>query len=108
VVVVAVAFQSVFHAEMHKNDVFFIFLKLFFRSTHQNDQKNIKKIILKKIKFLKNARVSKRFLSTISFHPNISSRGCWNCVLNGVFLNFEFFLFKINYFLFLNHFNMLI
>jgi hypothetical protein len=39
VVVVAVAFQCVFHAEMHKNDVFFIFLKLFFRSTHQNDQK---------------------------------------------------------------------
>jgi hypothetical protein len=42
--VVAVAFQSVFHAEMHQNDIFFIFLKSFLRSAHQNDPKHIKKI----------------------------------------------------------------
>jgi hypothetical protein len=39
---VAVAFQSVFHAEMHQNDVFLFFLKLFLRSTYQNDPKHIK------------------------------------------------------------------
>jgi hypothetical protein len=37
--VVAIVFQSAFHAEMHQNDIFFIFLKLFLRSTHQNDPK---------------------------------------------------------------------
>jgi len=42
--VVAVAFQSVFHAEMHQNDIFFIFLKSFLRSAHQNNPKHIKKI----------------------------------------------------------------
>jgi hypothetical protein len=47
--------------------MFFIFKKLFLRSTHQNDPKHIKKLIFhKKIYFfLKHglARVSKRFLS---------------------------------------------
>ena len=42
---VAVAFQSVFHAEIHQNNIFFIFLKLFLRSAHQNDPKHIKKLI---------------------------------------------------------------
>jgi hypothetical protein len=37
--VITVAFQSVFHAEMHQNDIFFIVFKLFLRSTHQNDPK---------------------------------------------------------------------
>jgi hypothetical protein len=39
--VVAVAFQSVFHAEMHQNNVF---LKIFLRSAYQNNSKQIKKI----------------------------------------------------------------
>jgi len=44
--VVVVAFQSVFYAEMHQNDIFFSFFKkLFLRSAHQNDIKNTKKII---------------------------------------------------------------
>jgi hypothetical protein len=37
--VVAVAFQSVFPAEMHQNDIFFYFFKLFLKLTHQNDPK---------------------------------------------------------------------
>jgi len=42
--VVAVAFQSVFHIEMHQNNLFFK-KKLFLRSAHQNDPKYIKKLI---------------------------------------------------------------
>ena len=41
---VAVTFQNTFHAEMHQNNIFFIFKKLFLRSMHQNDSKYIKKI----------------------------------------------------------------
>jgi len=42
---VVVAFQSVFRAEMHQNDVFFfIFKKLFLRSVHQNDSKHTKNL----------------------------------------------------------------
>jgi hypothetical protein len=41
VVVIAVAFQNVFHAEMHQNDFFFIFLKSILISPHQNDLKII-------------------------------------------------------------------
>jgi hypothetical protein len=37
--VVAVAFQITFCAEMHANDFFFIFLKLFLTLAHQNDPK---------------------------------------------------------------------
>jgi hypothetical protein len=44
--VVAVAFQSVFRAEMHQNDVFLFFKKSLFRSAHQNDPKHTKKINL--------------------------------------------------------------
>jgi hypothetical protein len=40
----AVVFQSVFHAEIHQNDIFFIFKKLFLRLAHQNNPK-YKKII---------------------------------------------------------------
>ena len=40
--VVAVVFQITFRAEMHANDVFFFFKKLFLTSTHQNDSKYIK------------------------------------------------------------------
>jgi hypothetical protein len=38
--VVAVAFQITFRAEMHANDIFFIFLKLFLTLAHQNDSKH--------------------------------------------------------------------
>jgi hypothetical protein len=41
--VVVVAFQNVFRAEMHQNDIIFILKKLFLRSAHQNDTKNTKK-----------------------------------------------------------------
>jgi hypothetical protein len=40
--VVAVAFQSVFYLEMHQNNIFFIFKKLFLISAHQNDLKTQK------------------------------------------------------------------
>ena len=39
---VAVAFESVFRAEMHQNDVFLFLKKLFLRSAHQNDLKHKK------------------------------------------------------------------
>jgi hypothetical protein len=54
--VVAVLFKIVFRVEMHQNDVFFfLFLKLFLRSVHQNDPKHIKKLNFnkKKLNFLK-------------------------------------------------------
>jgi hypothetical protein len=38
--VVAGAFQITFRAKMHANDVFFIFLKSFLTSAHQNDPKH--------------------------------------------------------------------
>jgi len=46
--VVAVVFQSIFHAEMHQNDVFLFFKKLFLRLAHQNDLKYIKNNSYKK------------------------------------------------------------
>jgi hypothetical protein len=46
--VIAIAFQSVFHAEMHQNNIFFIFKKLFLRSGNQNDSKHIEKKFRKK------------------------------------------------------------
>jgi hypothetical protein len=46
--VVVIVFQSVFRAEIHQNDIFFIFLKLFFRAAHQNNPKHIKKLIFNK------------------------------------------------------------
>ena len=46
----AVAVPSVFHLEVHQNNIFFIFKKLFLISTHQKHLKNIlKKISNKKI-----------------------------------------------------------
>ena len=42
--VIAIAFQITFRVEMHVNDVFFIFFKLFFTSAHQNDPKHIDRI----------------------------------------------------------------
>jgi hypothetical protein len=42
--VVAVVFQNVFHVEIHQNDIFFIFKKLFLKSTHQNNSKHKKQI----------------------------------------------------------------
>jgi hypothetical protein len=47
---VAVAFQSVFHAEMHQNNIF-LSLKLFLTSAHHNNKKTKKyNLKLKKIK----------------------------------------------------------
>jgi hypothetical protein len=43
--VVAVVFLSIFHSEMYQNNVFFIFLKSFLISAHQNDLKTHKKNI---------------------------------------------------------------
>jgi len=37
-------FQITFRAEIHTNDVFFIFKKLFLTAAHQNDPKHIKHI----------------------------------------------------------------
>jgi hypothetical protein len=37
--VVVGAFQIIFRAKIHVNDVFFIFKKLFLTSAHQNDPK---------------------------------------------------------------------
>jgi hypothetical protein len=42
--VVIVAFQITFRAEMHANDFFFFFLKLFLTSAYQNYPKHIKYI----------------------------------------------------------------
>ena len=44
--VVAVAFQSVFHLEIYQNYIFFIFLKFFLISMHQNIKKILKKILI--------------------------------------------------------------
>jgi hypothetical protein len=52
---VAVTFQSVFRAEMHQNNIFFIFLKLFLKSVYQNDTKHIKN------KFFLKTRIQPRF-----------------------------------------------
>jgi hypothetical protein len=41
--VLAVAVPSVFHLEVHQNNIFFIFKKLFLISTHQKHLKNILK-----------------------------------------------------------------
>jgi hypothetical protein len=38
--VVMVAFQITFRAEIHANDIFLFFKKLFLTSAHQNDPKN--------------------------------------------------------------------
>jgi hypothetical protein len=54
--VVAVAFQSTFRTEMHQNDVFLFFLKLFLRSAIkmiQNIQKNLFLLKQKNLKSLK-------------------------------------------------------
>ena len=52
---VAVAFQSVYRAEIYQNDIFFIFKKLFLKSAHQNDIKTPKYIHLK---YKKNNQIS--------------------------------------------------
>jgi len=43
-VVVVVAFQITFHAEMYTNNVFLFFFKLFLTSAHQNDPNHTKHI----------------------------------------------------------------
>jgi hypothetical protein len=37
--VIVVAVQSDFHLEMHQNNIYFYFLKLFLTSAHRNDLK---------------------------------------------------------------------
>jgi hypothetical protein len=49
---VVVAFQNAFYLEMHQNNIFFIFKKLFLTSAHQNYLKTLKNIDL--IFFKKN------------------------------------------------------
>jgi hypothetical protein len=50
--VVVVVFQSVFYSEMHQNNIFFIFYKLFLTSAHQKHLKTLKKkLSQKKSKF---------------------------------------------------------
>jgi hypothetical protein len=44
-----------FYAEMHQNNIFFIFKKLFLRLEHQNDSKHIEKKIRKKKPILPNS-----------------------------------------------------
>jgi hypothetical protein len=48
--VIVVVFQSIFHSEIHQNNIVFIFKKLFLTLTHQNDLKTSKNINLKQIK----------------------------------------------------------
>jgi hypothetical protein len=55
-------FKVFFHAEMHQNNVFFIFKKLFLRSAHQNDPKHTKNWFFWKRRL---ARISKRSLKKI-------------------------------------------
>jgi len=43
---VVVAFQNAFYLEMHQNNIFFIFKKLFLTSAHQNYLKTLKNIDL--------------------------------------------------------------
>ena len=43
-IVITVAVQSVFRLEIHQNEIFFIFKKLFLISAHQNDLKTKKKL----------------------------------------------------------------
>ena len=54
---IIVAFQSIFRAEMHQNDIFFILKKLFLRSGHQNDPKNTKNLIFSKKKLILEERI---------------------------------------------------
>jgi hypothetical protein len=44
-----VVFQSAFCAEMHQNDIFLFFKKLFLRSIYQNNPKNKKNLNFSKI-----------------------------------------------------------
>jgi hypothetical protein len=62
--VVAVAFQNTFHSEMHQNNIFFYFLKLFLTSAHQNNMKTLKKNINLKQKNKKNSIFFKSVFET--------------------------------------------
>jgi len=41
---VAVAFQNIFHSEMHQNDIFFYFLKIIFEINASKRSKTLKNI----------------------------------------------------------------
>jgi hypothetical protein len=49
-IVIAVAFQSTFHLEMYRNNVFLFFFKFIFDISISKQSKNTKKINLKQIK----------------------------------------------------------
>jgi hypothetical protein len=51
--VIVVAYQITFYLEMHQNNIFFIFKKLFLISAHQNDREIQKNINLKQKKIKK-------------------------------------------------------
>ena len=50
-----VVIQNVFCLEIHQNNIFFIFKKLFLRLAYQNNKKNIKQINKKNFFFLKKS-----------------------------------------------------
>jgi hypothetical protein len=68
--VVAVAFQNVFRSEIHQNNIFFYFKKIFLTLVHQNDLKTPKNINLKKKKliFFKNAFKTQKQIGSIENH----------------------------------------
>jgi hypothetical protein len=47
---IVIVFQSISYSEIYQNNIFFIFLKLFLTSTHQNNLKTPKNINLKQKK----------------------------------------------------------
>jgi len=52
--VVIVAFQSVFHSEMHQNNIYYFLKKIIFDVNHQNNPKNIKQLLKTFLIFMKH------------------------------------------------------
>jgi flagellar biosynthesis protein FlhB len=50
-ILILVVFQSVFHAEMHQNNIFFIFKKIIFKISASKRFKTLKKLFFSKNKF---------------------------------------------------------
>jgi len=57
-------FKAVFRLEIHQNNVFFYFFKLFFISVHQNDKKKHEKINFKQ----KNKKLPNLYLKRNTKH----------------------------------------
>ena len=72
--VVVVTFQSAFRAEMHQNNIFLFFLKLFLRSAQRiKTIQNIKKILIfnkKKLNFYRTQFTT--FLNGAKLHLNLN------------------------------------